>query len=122
MLTRTLRYGKGYSGKLAAKCWIAAITGTDGKFGLSRDYLEASNVERESFSNPRTIVNMTWELPEGLYEASAEGDRWIFMVTPTKSGEFKSAKLDDSRIKAILTMMDGGSSFHDARIATRPAP
>src|SRR5690606_18622834 len=66
---RTLRYGKGYSGRLGNRCWAARITGTDNTYGLAREFLEPVSVEREHFNRPRTIVHFSYELEvDGLYE------------------------------------------------------
>ena len=77
MYTRTLRYGKGYSGNSGNRCWIAAIHGTDKQYGLNRTFLDPDKVDREHFNRPRTMVDFTWELDAGLYEASESGERSI---------------------------------------------
>src|SRR5690606_1425031 len=80
---RTLRYGKGYSGRLGNRCWAARITGTDNTYGLAREFLEPVSVEREHFNRPRTIVHFSYELEvDGLYELSEEGERWFVGVWP----------------------------------------
>lgn len=120
-MTRTLRYGKGYSGKLGNKCWIAEITGSDNSYGLARTFIDPVKVEREHFNRPRTIIEFAYELAvDGLYELSAEGDRWFVGVfADAKTGEIKSMKLSDARVKAWVAALDEGKSNHEARIASK---
>lgn len=122
MYTRTLRYGKGYSGKMANKCWIAAITGTDTTYGLSRSFIEPTKVEREHFNRARTMIDFTYELEDGLYEFSEGGDRWFVIVWTTAAGETKRFKPEEARVKAMVALMDDGMSADDARKATKAAP
>ena len=119
MFTRILKYGKGYTGKLSNKCWVASITGTN-KNGLEREFIEPDSVEREHFNRPRTIINFSWSLDVGLYEYSEQGARYFFVVT-VKDGEYTAFRPSDERVKAMAALMDGGMSTEDARKATRPA-
>lgn len=119
MFNRTLKYGKGYTGKLSNKCWVARIAGTDKKYGLAREFIEPDSVEREHFNRPRTIINFSWSLDVGLYEYSEQGDRYFFVVN-VKDGEYKAFRPSDERVKAMAMLMDGGMSAEDARKATRP--
>lgn len=119
-MTRTLRYGKGYSGKLGNKCWIARITGTDSHYGLSREFLDPTSVEREYFNRPRTIIEFSYELEvDGLYELSAEGDRWFAMCYATADGEIKTAKVSDARVKVWTAALDEGKTNREARLASK---
>lgn len=120
-MTRTLRYGKGYSGKLGNKCWIAEITGSDNTYGLKRTFLEPTRVEREHFNRPRTIINFSYELAaDGLYELSAEGERWIEMCYVDKTtGETKTSKVSDARVKAWVAALDEGKTNREARLASK---
>jgi len=120
MFIRTLKYGKGYSGRLGNKCWVASITGTDQQYGLAREFLEPDSVEREHFNRPRTIINFRWQLGVGLYECSEGGDRSFFVVN-VKDGEHKAFRPGDERVKAMAMLMDGGMSAEDARKATQAA-
>lgn len=123
MYTRKLRYGKGYAGKSGNRCWIARIDGTDKKYGLNRTFLDADKVEREHFSRPRTMVDFTWELDVGLYEASESGERWIFCVFLHQDGEYKTFRPEQDRLKAILKLMDDdGMDADEARKTTKLAP
>lgn len=122
MYERTLRYGKGYSGKMSKKCWIAAITGSDTQYGLSRSFLEPSSVEREHFNRARTMIDFTWQLNDGLYEFSEGGERWYVIVWTNAAGETKRFKPEEYRVKAMVALMDGGMSADEARRATKPAP
>jgi hypothetical protein len=118
--TKTLRYGKGYSGKLGNKCWIAEITGTDDKYGLKRVFLEPSTVEREHFNRSRTIVNFSYELgTNGLYELSEGGERqFVGMFADEDSGAVKWMQLSDARVKAWAAALDEGKSDSEARVAS----
>lgn len=120
-MTLTLRYGKGYSGKLSNKCWAARITGSDKTYGLAREFLEPVKVEREHFNRPRTIVEFTYELEvDCLYELSEGGERWFVGVfADAKTGEIKSMKLSDARVKAWVAALDEGKSKREARIASK---
>lgn len=118
MFSKTLRYGKGYSGKMSNKCWIARITGSDNKFGLRREFIEPDAVKREHFNRPRTMIDFTWHLPVGLYECSEGGDRW-FIVVWVKNGKHTFLKPDEERVKTMVKLMDEGVSAEDARIATK---
>ena len=119
-MVRTLRYGKGSAGKMGNKCWIARITGTDKHYGLSREFLEPASVEREHFNRPRTMIDFSYELEvNGLYEFSAEGERWFAMCFHAASGEIKTAKVSDARVKAWAAALDSGKTGNEARIATR---
>lgn len=120
-MTKTLRYGKGYSGKQGNKCWIARITGTDNKFGLRREFLEADKVEREHFNRARTIINFYYELEINcLYEVSESGDRWFICVYADKStGEAKSMRISDARLEAWVAALDEGKGDNEARVASK---
>lgn len=118
MFIRTLRYGKGYAGKMGNKCWIATITGSDKQYGLSRSFLDADSVEREHFNRPRTMINFSYSLDVGLYEQSEGGNREFFVVW-IKNGEHVSARVDSDRVKAMVALMDDGMSADDARRETR---
>lgn len=118
--TKTLRYGKGYSGKSGHRCWIARITGTDTQYELSREFLEPAKVEREHFNSARTMIDFTWELESGIYEASENGERWFIMVRPNKDGTMSAVQPTEERMRAILHFMDEGMEFEAARKATRP--
>lgn len=120
MYTETLSYGVGgYRGAAANKCWIAAILGSDEKFGMRREFIEAVKIEREHYNRPRTMITHTYELPVGLYESSSHGEREIFLVYPRSSGEFAACIPSDARINAMLLLMDGGMSVDDARKQTK---
>jgi hypothetical protein len=120
-MTKTLRYGKGYSGKLGNKCWIASITGTDNTYGLKRVWLAPSKVEREHFNRPRTIVNFSYELEaNGLYELKEEGERQFVGTFDDKdSGTVKWMRLSDARVKAWAAALDEGKSNSEARVASK---
>jgi hypothetical protein len=120
-MTRTLDYGKGYGGKLGNKCWAARVTGTDNTYGLRREFLEPTKVEREHFNRPRTIIHFSYELEiDGLYELSESGERWfVFVYAGAETGAVKSAKLSDTRVKAWVAALDEGKSGKEARLASK---
>src|SRR5690606_5219229 len=118
---RTLRYGKGYSGRLGIRCWAARITGTDNRFGLKRTFLEPTSVEREHFNRPRTIIHFSYELEvDGLYELCEEGERWFVGVWPHKdTGEPVCGRISDERAYAWARALDEGKSDREARRASK---
>ena len=120
MLTKHLRYGNGYSGRMGNKCWIASITGTSGQYGLERSFLPPDDIWREHPNRSRTMIEMTWRLDVGLYEMSAQGDRW-FVAVWIKDDEYVFTILGEDRVKAMADLMDGGMLADDARRATKPA-
>ncbi len=120
MHAKTLRYGKGYAGKMGNKCWIAEITGSDEQYGLSRSFVEPVKVEREHFNRARTMINFYYDLGVGLYEASEGGERWFFAVN--KDGEYEAFRSSDDRVLAMAQLMDDGMSAEEARVATKSAP
>lgn len=119
-MTRTLRYGKGYAGKRGTRPYIARILGTDTQYGLRREFLEPVAVEREHFNRARTMVDMTYELEiDGLYELSAEGDRWIVMCYSTHDGAIKTATISHARLHAWVAALDDGKTAREARLASK---
>lgn len=120
--TIKLTRGQGYTGKAGERCWVARIIGTDAQFGLAREFVEPSKVEREHFNRARTMIEYTYELEEeGLYEMSSHGDRWIEGVIPQKDGTTKRVRIDDASAKRWVTALDAGASPKEARKA-RKAP
>lgn len=119
-MTRTLRYGQGYSGKRGDKCWAARITGTDSTYGLQRDFLEPVNVEREHCNRFRTMIDFSYELDiDGLYELSENGERWFVMCYATKTGEIKTTQISDARLKVWVAALDAGKTDRDARLGSK---
>lgn len=120
-MIRTLKYGKGYSGRMGNKCWAARISGSDDTYGLAREFLEPSKVEREHFNRARTMVSFSYELElDGLYELSEGGDRWFAGIYTSKdTGEIRSMMLSDARVKAWVEALDKGMSDNEARFASK---
>jgi len=125
-LTKKLRWGKGYSGKLGNKAWIARITGVEvdvlstGKvMPLTREFVDATRVEREHFNRARTVIEFTYDLEPGLYEQSAEGERSLFIVFANAEGAIKWSTVSAARARAIAERLDEGESFEAAIIATK---
>ena len=118
-INRTLRWGKGYAGKLGKRCWVARITGTESQYGFSRDFLSAEKVERAHFNRSRTIVNFSYALTPGLYELCAESEHWYLIVWTKKDGEIKAFRPDEIRVAAIAALLGAGEDFDSARRATR---
>jgi len=119
--TRTLRYGKGYTGRLGNRCWAARITGTDNTYGLAREFLEPTSVEREHFNRSRTIVHFSYELElDGLYELSEGGERWFVGIWPHKdTGKPVCGRISDERAYAWARALDEGKSDREARKASK---
>jgi hypothetical protein len=134
-IRRTLRWGKGYAGKLGKRCWIARITGTDTKYGLGREFLDAETVQREHFNRARTIINFTYNLSVGLYELCEESARWFVVVWRAKDGSLKAFRAQEDRVNAMANLLQRdreinidasdeamAAAFEDIRRATKPAP
>jgi hypothetical protein len=122
-MKRTLRYGAGYKGKLGNKCWIARITGTDAEYGLSREFLEPTSVERQHFNRIRTIIEFTYDLEtDGLYELCEEGERWFEMCyLSATTGEQKTRTVSDVRVTAWVEALNAGETDRDARLSSKGA-
>jgi hypothetical protein len=118
---RTLRYGKGYAGKLGSKPDIARITGSDTRYGFRREFLKPISLTREPFNRSRTLIHMTYALTEGLYELSAEGERWFEMAYTTHDGVDATASVSDARVTAWVAALDAGQTDRGARLVSRPA-
>jgi hypothetical protein len=103
------------------KCWAARISGSDDTYGLAREFLEPSKVEREHFNRARTMVSFSYELElDGLYELSEGGDRWFAGIYTSKdTGEIRSMMLSDARVKAWVEALDKGMSDNEARFASK---
>jgi hypothetical protein len=121
MKTITLRYGKGYAGKLGNKAWIAKITGTDSQYGLARVFLDSDRAERERFNRAKTIVDLSWDLTEGVYESSESGERKFFIIYNSIDGQIEYFEINESRALSIAQMLDGGMDFSAARIKSKPS-
>ena len=119
-ITLTLRYGKGYAGRLGTRCWVAQIMGSSREYGLDRLFLEPVSVERAHFNRARTMVYFTYALEaDGLYEASEGGERWFVGALPQKSGAVKLARIGDEEVRRWVDAMDRGLSARKARIARK---
>lgn len=120
-MTLTLRYGKGYSGKLSNKCWAARITGSDKTYGLAREFLEPVEVKREHFNRARTIIEFSYELEvDCLYELSEGGERWfVGCWTHKDTGEVVTGRVSDARVKAWVAALDEGKTNREARLASK---
>lgn len=120
-MTITLRYGKGYTGKLGNRPYIARILGTDTRYGLNREFLDAVKVEREHFNRDRTIVHLSYELEiDGLYEVCEEGERWVVSVVPAGPDNApKTIRPSDARLKAWAAALDEGKTDREARLASK---
>ncbi len=83
----TLKWGRGYVGQLRYRPWVARITGTDRRYGLSREFLNAALVRAEHPGRERTIIEYTYDLGDGLYEYSEYGARTFIRVAGGKMSE-----------------------------------
>jgi len=114
--TISITQGIGYTGKMGNRAWIAEITGTDSQYGLSREFIDADDIERDHFGRRRYIRTYHYELGPGLYEVCEHGDRWFRIVWADGS---KWAVIAADRAEAIAKMMDGGAEYEAARRATK---
>lgn len=118
-MEQILDYGRGYSGKMGNKCWVARIDGTDETYELDRDFLDPESVEKDHFNRYRTMVHFHYNLPVGIYEESEGGSRDFFIVW-VKNGEEVRTIIDKERVLAILSLIDEGMEFETARLKTKP--
>lgn len=119
MMTMTNQQGIGYSGKSGGKAYLARITGIDGEYGFARDFVEASKVERDHFGRARYTRTYTYELSPGLYEEQSQGERCLLIVWVKPDGKIGRCVIPRERVEAMCQLMDAGSSFEEARLATR---
>jgi len=115
----------GYSGKNAAKTWIASITGIDAQYGFCREFCEtkcADDEQRDEMLRARRKGKGSWietaDVCVGLYEI-ATADGRSYRVVYVKDGEVVSMKTDIDRVTAMAKLMTAGESFEAARLATR---
>ena len=118
--TRTLDYGRGYTGKMGNKPYVANIVGSSERYGLERKFIEPNKVIKDKFNSSRTMIHFTYTLPVGLYEMAEGGEKHFFAVN-IKDGKHNAFRVDDARVQAMAKLMDGGMSADDARKATKPA-
>lgn len=120
--TVTLKYGKGgYRGVLGNRAWLAKISGLSDLYKVERQFLDANRVECEHPGRTRTIVRLTWELGEGLYERSEGGVREWGIVSRMTDGGCEWLHCDEARAMRIAHMMDQGIDFTAARRASKDA-
>lgn len=118
-MTRTLSWGRGYTGKSGNKCWAARIIGTDATYGMRREFLDADKVERDHFGRERTMIRFSYTLAkDGLYELCENGERWYVTVFE-RDGEIISGKVNAERARVWAELLESGSSAADARINSK---
>lgn len=118
----TLTHGIGYRGKMGERCYIASITGTDPRFDLARTFLDATEVERDSFTRARYTRSYHYDVPVGLYEISEHGERRYLIVWTKRDGTVARFNPPDQRVRQMARLMAGGMSADEARRETKPAP
>ena len=120
--TLILTRGIGYTGKSGAPVWVARIQGIDAQKGFAREFLDAAKVERDHFGRARYTRTLTYEImAPGLYESSAASERTYRCIYLHKDGTLHSRVVDVDRATEIARLMTTGSSYTEARRATRPA-
>lgn len=117
MFTKTLQFGKGYTGAHGKMASISKVLGEDST-GFIKEKLEADSAEKEHFNRAKTTVTLTWYLPSGLYQASERGEKWFFLVSDA-SGKFKITGVTTERAKKLAQLLSEGKTFDEARIASK---
>jgi hypothetical protein len=110
-----LSWGRGYSGKMGNKCWVAKIKGIDEEYKFDRTFLDADRVEKEHFGRQRTIINFYYNLEDGLYEQSEKGEKILFIVWDNE----KWKDIEEERAMKIAKLLDEGKGFEESRLATK---
>lgn len=120
--TRTveIEMSKGYSGKIAAyeKGYIALITGTDAQYGMARTFMKGALSSNAPFRKSKCQWLVAYELGIGLYERMEGGERTFITIFVREDGSMACVRCDLQRATDMALMMDDGSSYEDARIAT----
>ncbi len=100
------------------KAWMAKITGTDSRYGLSRAFCQQDRTS--SRSGKTGDVDIEIDAP-GVYEVGGTKRNNGFRVVWVKDGKLAWGHIEKSRAVAIARLMDDGENFEDARLATKSA-
>jgi len=119
-MTTTLKKTKGYEiGKNSGKTWLAEIT-EDG-----REFIDPSDIDygddRLWFRRPRATRHDTYEITKcGIYLVCELGEKHYRMVFTKGDGTQVWMKLADERAEKIVSLIQSGKSFDEARIESKP--
>jgi hypothetical protein len=128
METVTFRVNKsvGYTGKGSAKTYIARIEGTCKQYIFRRDFLDTEATDPQEMFTARRRGKGSWSeavaVEAGLYEINAGCDGRTYRIVFRKNGQMMHMKITGERATAMALLMDGGVSYDEARLATKPAP
>lgn len=114
----SLNEGIGYSGKSSIRAWVAEIVGTSDRYSLSRDFLDADDIERDHFGRSRYIRTYHFELEPGLYETFERGER-EYRIVWLKNGRAVQRRISTVRATAIARLLDDNEEFESARLGTK---
>lgn len=97
------------------KPWVARITGTDAKYGLSREFYRGTR----SRSKSGKTGTITITLDPGLYNAgggkSAIRDLGqFFLICPGLTGSLARVEISAERAREIARILDDGEDFETA--------
>ena len=120
--TYSIKMTKGYSGMNAkyVKGYMARITGTHAEYGMARSFLKGKADSDAPYRKSKCSWNDVYTLGAGLYEVSEGGDR-KYIVAWSKADRLAVAEIPAARAQAIAALLDAGTEFEAARLATRPA-
>ena len=122
-VTFTINKSVGYTGKGAAKTYIARIEGTCKQYIFRRDFLDTEATDPQEMYTARRRGKGSWSeavaVECGLYEINAGCDGRAYRIVWHKDGVITSAKITGERATAMALLMDGGSTYEEARLATR---
>lgn len=120
-LTWTLDLGRSRE----KKPYVALVTGTDGTYGLEREFVRHAETVSNDFGRDTGYV---WSISElGLYEVQTRGRdaerlyRMVYIADGTgkrPAGELAYRTIDAERARAIAELLEAGKSFEAARQAT----
>jgi hypothetical protein len=119
----TIERSQGYTGKTAKneKGYVARITGTDGTYGLHREFCDSEkSTDNARFRRSRATWTDRYLVDTGIYEWSEGGEVGYAWVWIAKSGDHAAVAFPADRVAAMAAHMDAGMTTDEARIATRP--
>jgi hypothetical protein len=113
-VTITINKSCGYSGKLSAKTYIAAIVGTSKQYIFNREFVQTEATDAAEMFKARRKGKGCWTeaaaVEAGLYEVQ-DGEGCFKIVQ-------RFACSEDRALKMAL-LMDQGCTFEEARLQTR---
>lgn len=98
------------------KTWMARIDGSDSQYGLSRSFLRRETTSSRSGKSGDTKFSID---EPGLYEVGGNKHDNGFRLCWVKDGALAWNHCSDDRRDAIISLLDDGASFEEARLATR---